>query len=154
MLIGLPVALFGKRRRLFRLLQIGSILLIPAALLSISSRYLRSRIVPGDTMVCGGHVCSKNTLCALNILYCVSKTSFLKKAFFLFCVALIDRRSKMKGTYLKTWALFLEIRPAPTAKEEFFFFLVPCWRSSRCSMNIVQPVKGRWDGRIKFTKAH
>ncbi|TWW79999.1 hypothetical protein D4764_10G0010290, partial [Takifugu flavidus] len=54
---------------------IGSIILIPAALLSISSRYLRLRIVPGDTMVCGGHVCSKNTLCALNILYCTRSDS-------------------------------------------------------------------------------
>lgn len=112
----------------------------------------KARIVPGDTMVCGGHVCSKNALCALNILYCVSKTS-IKKALFLFCVALIDALSQMKGTYLNTWALFLEIRPAPTAKEEFLF-LVPCFRSSRCSVNIVQPVKGRWDGRTKFTKAH
>lgn len=56
----------------------------------------------------------------------------------------------MKETYLKTRSLFLEIRPAPTAKE--LFFLVPCWRSSRCSVDIVQSVKGRWDGRIKFTK--
>lgn len=100
-LIDLQTALFRKRRHLFRLLQVGSIILIPAALLSISSRYLRLRIIPGDTMACGGYVCSKNTLCALNILYCVSKTSFLKKAFFLFCVALIDTRSKMEGTYLK-----------------------------------------------------
>lgn len=66
-------ALFGKCRVLFRLSE-GATVPPAAALLLLPSHTCAS--VPGNAMLCGGYVCAKNALCALNILYCVSTTCF------------------------------------------------------------------------------
>lgn len=65
-------------------------------------RYSTLRTVSLDRMVCGGYVCSRNALCALNILYCVSTTFFFwvlflknKQTVFSFLIAFIDTWNKI-----------------------------------------------------------